>query len=306
VAPLGPDSITWKYFGDWRTLLLALWAGSMQNMHPQLGAGVEEHSRFFEERWQRLFRSLYPIGGVVYDGPRAERTAHEIRGYHNAIKGVDKKGRPYHALNPETFYWAHATFLMLPVLVAEYFGEPMSTADKEKYYAETVEWYALYGVSMRPVPPDWTSFERYFDRMCRDELEDNEATREVLDLADLARPPTLSWVPMPVWRLVRVPIARGFVWLTVGLYPPSIRALLGFGWSRRDEWLLRRFGRLVRFGWRFVPFDRRFHPRARAGWHRERSGVDAVVETPRRNLPPQDRWADPSHYVPADCRGQAG
>jgi uncharacterized protein (DUF2236 family) len=66
-APLGPGSLTWKYFGDWRGLLVGLWAGSMQNMHPELGAGVEEHSRFFEERWQRLFRSLYPIGGVVYD-----------------------------------------------------------------------------------------------------------------------------------------------------------------------------------------------------------------------------------------------
>jgi uncharacterized protein (DUF2236 family) len=304
VAPLGPDSLTWRYFGDWRTLLLALWAGSMQNMHPQLGAGVEEHSRFFEERWQRLFRSLYPIGGVVYDGPRAEQTAHEIRGYHNLIKGVDKKGRLYHALNPETFYWAHATFLMLPVLVAEYFGDPMSTEDKERYYAETVQWYALYGMSMRPVPPDWASFERYFDRMCREELEDNKATRDVLDLSGLVRP--VRWVPMPLWRLVRTPIARGFAWLTVGMYPQPVRDLLGFPWSRRDEWLLRRFGRLVGLGWRFVPFDRRFHPRARAGWYRERSGVDRVVETPPRNLPPRDRWLDPSHYIPAAYRRRAG
>jgi len=30
-------------------------------MHPQLGAGVEEHSNFFDERWQRLYRSIYPI-----------------------------------------------------------------------------------------------------------------------------------------------------------------------------------------------------------------------------------------------------
>ena len=57
--PLGPDSLMWRYFGDWRGLLLALWAGSMQNMHPQLGAGVEEHSEFFDERWERLYRSLY-------------------------------------------------------------------------------------------------------------------------------------------------------------------------------------------------------------------------------------------------------
>ena len=38
--PLGPDSLTWKYFGDWRGLLQGPWAGSMQNMHPQLGAAT--------------------------------------------------------------------------------------------------------------------------------------------------------------------------------------------------------------------------------------------------------------------------
>ncbi|EMT36913.1 hypothetical protein MORY_04783 [Mycobacterium orygis 112400015] len=62
--PLGPDSLTWRYFGDWRGMLQGPWAGSMQNMHPQLGAAVEDHSTFFRERWPRLLRSLYPIGGV--------------------------------------------------------------------------------------------------------------------------------------------------------------------------------------------------------------------------------------------------
>ena len=73
--PLGPDSLTWKYFGDWRGMLQGPWAGSMQNMHPQLGAAVSEHSTFFRERWPRLLRSLYPIGGVVFDGDRAPAPA---------------------------------------------------------------------------------------------------------------------------------------------------------------------------------------------------------------------------------------
>jgi uncharacterized protein (DUF2236 family) len=31
-------------------MLQGPWAGSLQNMHPQLGAAVEEHSTFFRER----------------------------------------------------------------------------------------------------------------------------------------------------------------------------------------------------------------------------------------------------------------
>ena len=110
--PLGPDSLTWKYFGDWRGMLQGPWAGSMQNMHPQLGAAVEEHSTFFRERWPRLLRSLYPIGGVVFDGDRAPATGAEVRDYHVDIKGVDAQGRRYHALNPDVFYWAHSTFFV--------------------------------------------------------------------------------------------------------------------------------------------------------------------------------------------------
>lgn len=68
--PLGPDSLTWKYFGQWTGLFQGTWAGSMQNMHPQLGAAVKDHSIFFMERIPRLMRSIYPIGGVVFDGYR--------------------------------------------------------------------------------------------------------------------------------------------------------------------------------------------------------------------------------------------
>ena len=138
-VPLGPDSLTWKYFGDWRVLLVALWGGSMQNMHPQLGAGVEEHSEFFRERFPRLFRSLYPIFGVVYDGSRAPQTAREVRGYHDTIKGTDFKGRTYHALNPETFYWAHATFFVSTMLAAERFGGGLSDADRRQLFDEHVQ-----------------------------------------------------------------------------------------------------------------------------------------------------------------------
>ena len=49
-VPLGPDSLTGRYFGDWRGMLQGPWAGSMQNMHPQPGDAVIDHSTFFWER----------------------------------------------------------------------------------------------------------------------------------------------------------------------------------------------------------------------------------------------------------------
>ncbi|MFH8883558.1 oxygenase MpaB family protein [Streptomyces californicus] len=297
--PLGPDSLTWRWFGDWRGLLLAPWAGSMQNMHPGLGAGVAEHSRFFEERWERLFRSLYPIGGVVYDGPLAARTAREVRGYHAAIGGTDARGRPYHALDPETFYWAHATFFMLTVHIAERFDGGLTEAQRRTLFDEHVRWYALYGLSMRPVPGSWEEFQEYWDHMCADVLEDNRPTRDVLDMRGIARPPLLRRLPAPLWALLRVPLVRSTLWLTVGLYPQTVRDRLGLRWTPRDERLLRLVGALIHHAWRYVPERYRFHPRARAGWDRERGRPAAdPVETPARNLPPEERQGLPQHYLP--------
>jgi uncharacterized protein (DUF2236 family) len=299
--PLGPDSLTWKYFGDWRGLLIGLWAGSMQNMHPGLGAGVEQHSKFFEERWQRLFRSLYPIGGVVFDGPRAHRTALEVRGYHERIKGVDSKGRRYHALDPDTYYWAHATFFVSTILIAEHFMGGIDEAGKRRLFDEHVQWWRMYDMTMRPVPESWEDFQRYWKHMCAEVLEDNKATRDVLDIRGLGKPPFLSLLPDVLWRPAQRVIARNFVWLTVGMYDREVRDLLGFTWTERDVRRHRRAGRVIGALFKLVPHDRRYHPRARAGWRRERGEVAPgapLVETPRRNLPPLSERGKPEHYAP--------
>jgi uncharacterized protein (DUF2236 family) len=299
--PLGPDSLTWRYFGDWRGMLQGPWAGSMQNMHPQLGAAVIDHSTFFRERWPRLLRSLYPIGGVVFDQDRAPVTGAEVRDYHVDIKGVDEQGRRYHALNPDVFYWAHATFFVGTIHVAERFCGGLTEAQKRQLFDEHVDWYRMYGMSMRPVPASWEEFQVYWDHMCHNVLENNEAARAVLDLTELPKPPYARGVPDWLWAAQRKLLAPFFVWFTVGLYDPPVRQLMGYRWSRRDEWLHRRLGSLVRLVFSCVPTRFRKHPRARAGLDRASGRIPAgtpLVHTPGRNLPPLDERDNPMHYCP--------
>ena len=302
--PLGPDSLTWKYFGDWRGMLQGPWAGSMQNMHPQLGAAVEEYSTFRREPWPRVLRSLYPIGGVVFDGDRAPTTGAEVRDYHTTIKGVDAKGRRYHALNPDVFYWAHSTFFVGTIHVAERFFGGITEDEKRQLFDEHITWYRMYGMSMRPVPETWEDFQAYWDHMCREVLEDNRATRDVLDLAKYPKPPFAQWVPAWLWSPVQRRLIAPFMeWLCVGLYDPPVRELLGYTWSERDEWLHRRFGDAVRLVFNALPKQARKHPRARAGWDRATGRIPAdapLVHTPARNLP-AGRQAQRSHaLLPAD------
>lgn len=272
----------------------------MQNMHPQLGAAVKDHSIFFTERIPRLFRSLYPIGGVVFDGDRAPITGAEVRDYHVGIKGVDERGRRYSALNPDVFYWAHATFFMGTILTAEHFGSPLTEADKRRLFDEHLTWYRMYGMSMRPVPASWEEFQVYWDRMCREVLEDTWAARQVLDLSTMPKPPTAQWIPDRLWAAL-LRIAGPFVvWVTVGLYDEPVRRLMGYSWSARDARLHRLFGRAVNAMFTLLPPRRRMHPRARAGWDRAtgRIAADAPLpQTPDRHLPPAAEWSTGIHYL---------
>jgi uncharacterized protein (DUF2236 family) len=298
-SPLGPDSLTWKYFGDLRTGMMGVWIGAIQNMYPELGAGVEEHSILLREPLQRVARSVYPIMGVVYDGGRASATGEQIKRYHHTIKGVDASGRRYHALNPETFYWAHATFFMLVINVAEYFCGGLTEAEKRQLFEEHVQWYRMYGMSMRPVPKSWEDFQEYWQRVCRDELEINQAT---LDIFQIRIPkPKFVLMPTPVWDQLFKPLVAGQRWIAAGLFEPSVREKAGMRWTPSDEVVLRLFGKLVEIAFLVVPDEIRLHPRALAAYRRAegRGGADApLVEAPRFMGPPSDRRGLPMHYFP--------
>ena len=298
-SPLGPESLTWKYFGDLRTGMMGVWIGAIQNMYPELGAGVEEHSILLREPLQRVARSVYPIMGVVYDGGRAAQTGDQIKQYHRTIKGVDSTGRRYHALNPETFYWAHATFFMLVIKVAEYFCGGLTEAEKRQLFDEHVQWYRMYGMSMRPVPESWEEFQDYWQRVCREELEINQAT---LDIFQIRIPkPKFVLMPTPVWDQLFKPLVAGQRWIAAGLFEPSVREKAGMRWTPSDEVVLRLFGKLVELAFLAVPDEIRLHPRALAAYRRAegRDSVDApLVEAPGFVAPPSDRRGLPMHYFP--------
>ncbi len=259
-APLGPDSLTWKYFADLRGVLLAQRAGVLQVMHPAIAAALIDHSDVFENPLQRLIRSAGPILGVVYDED-GEATARWVRDQHPPIRGRDALGRRYHALDPDTYYWAHATFFESQIATQDLFGTPLTAAAKEQLYAESVTWYARYGLSMRPVPADYRAFERYWQTMFEDVLEPTAiALAGVRTTRELPAPhPAIDGV---VWSAARPLIRRGGPWLTRGTLPPQAREMLATTWSRGDQLALDGLRALVRATWPIVPPAARRLPRA--------------------------------------------
>jgi uncharacterized protein (DUF2236 family) len=237
--------------------------------------------------------------GVVYDGDRAAQTGQQIKGYHTTIKGVDATGRRYHALNPETFYWAHATFFMLIIKTAEYFCGGLTESEKRQLFDEHVQWYRMYGMSMRPVPDSWEEFCEYWDRKCREELEINKAT---LDIFTIRIPkPWFVLMPTAVWDQLFKPMVGAQRWIAAGLFDEAVREKAGMRWTPGDEVLLRLFGKLVEFAFVAVPDEIRLHPRALAAYRRAQGRLPAdapLVEAPAFMAPPRDRHGLPMHYVP--------
>src|SRR5260370_19518142 len=92
--PLDPDGLLWEHFGRLpaHRLTNGLREAMLQNMHPELAAGVEQHSVFFEDPIARGQRSIGPIMSVVYGGAASPEWGELLRRLHPPIKGVAKDG----------------------------------------------------------------------------------------------------------------------------------------------------------------------------------------------------------------------
>ena len=274
---LGPESLLWRWAGDSRIAYLGGTIGLLQTMHPAIGAALVEHSNFFDDPVDRVFRSLPSILGVVYDDD-ADATGRWVRDVHRSVKGDDDgHGRHDHALDPETFWWAHATFQFMVEQVADRFDRHVLTSDeREQLYREGVEWYRRYGVSDRPVPATRRAFEETWNHVCDTVLERNDATEFVLESLHNPLLPKLDGrAPLPPklhrladTRLVRRALARPARIVAIGGLPARVRTRLDIPWSRTDQLQLDIIEWVVAHTHRFAPASMRWQPRATEGWRR--------------------------------------
>ncbi|KAB2343386.1 oxygenase MpaB family protein [Actinomadura rudentiformis] len=269
--PLGPDSLTWRYFGDTRMLLVGPRAALLQNMLPALGQGVLDHSVFFSETFARLKRSAGPILNTVYGGSRSAEVGRRVRDYHRDIKGTMPDGSRYHALDPETYFWAHATFLDTMVYGIETFIRPLSESEKRRIYEESKTWFRMYGVSDRGMPEDWEAFQAYWKQMLEEVVVPHKTARYGVGYVTkgLPAPPK---VPAALWRVISPPFNSVARFITVGGLHPRMRELLDLPWTAADERRYQRFAAGVRRlnrAWPLLPEAIRYLPQARAAFRRD-------------------------------------
>ncbi|OBJ54793.1 oxygenase MpaB family protein [Mycobacterium sp. 1423905.2] len=244
VARLGPDSLIWKFYGDNRTQIFGFQrVAGTENCIEQLAQGVFDHSVIFSDTLGRAKRTAPPLMRTVYsDDPR--KWGRTVRDFHKPIKGTISDGSRYHALNPELFYWAHATFVDQVLYNADMFIRRLSHAEKEQIFEESKIWYRLYGVSDRGQPQTYDEFVAYWNGM----LDRFVPHKTVLYGTGYLRKgiPGPRRIPRRLWKTVSAPLNAYARLVIVGTLPPQMRQVCQLEWDNKREKRFQRFAAFVR------------------------------------------------------------
>ncbi|MDC8983029.1 oxygenase MpaB family protein [Mycobacterium marinum] len=241
---LGPTSLIWKFYGDVRTQLFGFQrAAGTENCIEQLGQGVLDHSVVFSDTLGRAKRTGPPLMRTVYsEDPHG--WGRTVRDFHKPIKGTIGDGSRYHALNPELFYWAHATFVDQILYNTDTFIRRLSRAEKEQIFEESKIWYGLYGVSDRSQPQTYDEFVAYWDGM----LDRFVPHKTVLYGTGYLRKgiPGPRKLPALIWRILSAPLNAYARLVIVGTLPPQMREVCDLDWNAKKERRFQRFAALIR------------------------------------------------------------
>ena len=280
----GPGSEGWRLN---REAMLLLGAGPrallLQIAHPQVAAGVNDHSDFRADPWRRLAGTLRSYLTIVYGSTGAARA--EIRRLNTLHRAITGPG--YEARDPELSLWVHATLVDSTMAVADAWLESLSQDRRATYYAETLPIGRAFGLPEALLPPDVEAFDRYVAGMLapRGPIRVSPVARELA--AVVLRPPLAplaSLLPLPTARVKAVleGVPAGAyawtLWPSVGLLPVSVREDYGLPWGPRERlvsaWLVTGFR-----AWRpLLPASFRQMPKALAADRRMGEGATGTPQ----------------------------
>lgn len=189
----------------------------MQAAHPLVAAGIVDHSRYREDPWRRLARTMAALFTIVF-GTRAEadRMGAITRAAHGRVRGV-RDGRPYSAADPELMLWVHSTLVDTGLTLYDLYVHALEPAVAEEFYEQMKLVANVFGVPDEVHPPSLADFRRYQrDAVGSGTVRVGDDARAVAETV-LAPP-----VPLPL-RLPLATLARQ----TAGLLPPELREQYG-------------------------------------------------------------------------------
>jgi uncharacterized protein (DUF2236 family) len=219
----GPTSLTWRidreaviFLGAGRALLLQL-------AHPWVAAAIAEHSRTFTDPIGRFHRTFDIVFAMVFGSlDRAFVSARQLHRRHTMIVGQMPvavgpfaAGSLYRANDIAALRWVHATLVETALIAHDLVLPPFSTDERERYWAESRLFGAMFGLTPDDLPADWQSFVAYNEAMAQSETLTVSAAARDAAMQIFENPKV--WLRPPGWYRA----------LTASLMPERLRD--GFG-----------------------------------------------------------------------------
>jgi len=211
----GPDSIFWRVNRNTSAFLGAGRAMLLQLAHPWVARAIADHSNTTQDPLGRFRRTFVRVFDMAFgDLDSALRAARLVHTRHERVTGAlpGSDASVYAANESRALSWVHATLWDTSLRVYERLCGPLSRAELDRYYAETLRFALLFGVESEDLPPDWGSFQGWVEG----EFERLEILPEGRQIARF-----MLQAPRPALR----PVFRVYRAITAEQLPPRLRFL---------------------------------------------------------------------------------
>lgn len=148
----GPGSMTWRVVGDAPVFVGAVRSLLIQAAHPEVVAGVSEHSNYREDPLGRLSRTSSYVAATSYGAmPEVRAALDAVRSAHQPVRGTSHRGKAYSAGHPAMAAWVH-NVLVDSFLVAYQLHSPtpLSPSEADQFVTEQTKLGAMLGSDPLP------------------------------------------------------------------------------------------------------------------------------------------------------------
>ncbi len=210
----GPGSMTWPVAGDTAVFVGGIRALLVQAAHPEVAAGVAQHSRYREDPLGRLTRTAAYVTATSFGAmPEVGRAVAVVRGRHCPVVGHSGRGLSYDASDPALSAWVHNSLTDSFLTAYRVYGaRPCPSADTDRYVREQAKLGEL--LSADPLPDTAAALSAWV--ASHPALAPSPASAQAITF--LRRPP----LP-PVIRAAYLVLLRA----AVATLPSRIREIIG-------------------------------------------------------------------------------
>lgn len=210
----GPGSATWEVIGDMAVMVGGIRALLVQAAHPEVAAGIAEHSTYETDPLGRLSRTTSYVTATAYGAmPEVEAALAAVRRAHKPVSGTSHRGRRYSASSSSGAAWVHNALADSFLTAFDVFGPGTLDRDRaDRFAQEQSKLGALLHASELPVSRD--ALALWIDS--HPDLGPSPAMADTVTF--LAHPPLPMAARVPYQVLFRAAAAT---------LPPRISGILG-------------------------------------------------------------------------------